>query len=98
MKLFGIALALVSLVNALEDVDDPKRESETLGQVYKAILKPEDSDAEQFWVDGIARISTSDTGENYLWMYHTIHTPNQQEIQIDLWAQMDVRDYIPPPP
>jgi len=66
--------------------------------VYTAIEKPEDSVAQQFWVDGIAIISTAATGENYLWMYHTIHTPNIMEIQIDLWTQMDVQDYISPPP
>ena len=30
-------------------------------------------------------------------MKHTIHTPVTEDIQIDLWAQLDPRDYIEPP-
>ena len=60
------------------------------------MAKPEDDSDPQYWVDGIAYITTSSDGEHNFWMEHTVHTPPISAIQIVLWAQLDPTEYVAP--
>ena len=51
-------LIAVVIIGAIINLLDKK----TLSKVYRGIIKPENSDAEQYWTNGITFVSTASDG------------------------------------
>ena len=54
---------------------DGKYNYEAIGEPEEDLSETETGFSDKFWVDGVVSVTADSDGEQYLWVYATVHSP-----------------------
>ena len=68
---------------------DGKYNYEAIGEPEEDLSETETGFSDKFWVDGVVSVTADSDGEQYLWVYATVHSPQlEDEDKLSIFGQI----------